>query len=50
MNANVYIIEDYENEPPFGQKKQTQFKPNFQKGQNEQKITCRKIWPQAIEF
>jgi hypothetical protein len=28
MNANVYVIEDYENEPPSGPKKQTQFKPN----------------------
>jgi len=27
MNANVYVIEDYENEPPSGQKKQTQTKP-----------------------
>jgi len=31
MNANLYIIEDYENEPPSGPKKnkpkQTQFKP-----------------------
>jgi len=26
-------------------KKQTQFKPNFFKGQNELKITCRKIRP-----
>ncbi len=32
MSANIYIIEDYENEPPSGSKKtkpkQTQFKPN----------------------
>ena len=34
MNANLYIIEDYENEPSSGPKKQTQFKPNFFKGQN----------------
>ncbi len=34
MNATVYVIEDYENEPPSGPKKQTQFKPNFFKGQN----------------
>ncbi len=26
MNVNVYIIEDYKNEPPSGPKKQTQFK------------------------
>ncbi len=25
-------------------KKQTQFKPNFFKGQNELKIACQKIW------
>ncbi len=33
MNVNLYVIEDYENEPPSGPKKtnpiQTQFKPNF---------------------
>jgi len=49
MNVNVYVIEDYENETTFRPKKtnpkQTQFKPNFFKGQNELKITCRKIWP-----
>ncbi len=28
MSANLYVIEDYENEPPSGPKKQTQFKPN----------------------
>jgi len=27
MNVNLYIIEDYENEPPSGPKKQTQSKP-----------------------
>jgi len=26
--------------PPSGPKKQTQFKPNFFKGQNERKIGC----------
>ena len=49
MNVNVYVIEDYENETTFRPKKtnpkQTQFKPNFFKGQNELKIACRKIWP-----
>ncbi len=34
--------------PPSGPKKQTQFKPNFFKGQNEQKITCQKIWPKFL--
>ncbi len=48
MNVNLYVIEDYENEPPSGPKKQTQFKPNFFKGQNERKIACRKIWPHPL--
>jgi len=54
MNANVYVIEDYEYETAFRPKKtnpkQTQNKPNFFKGQNELKIACRKIWPQPIGF
>ena len=50
MNVNLYVIEDYENETAFRPKKQTQFKPNLFKGQNELKIACRKIWPQAIVF
>ena len=57
MSANVYVIEDYENETAFRPKKtnpiQTQSKPvlsavecaNFFKGQNELNIACRKIWP-----
>ncbi len=31
MSANLYVIEDYENETPSGPKKQTQFKPNFER-------------------
>ncbi len=27
MSANLYVIEDYENEPPSGPKKQTQTNP-----------------------
>ncbi len=27
MNANVYVLKDYENEPPTGPKKQTQSNP-----------------------
>ncbi len=50
MNVNLYVIEDYENEPPSGSKKQTQFKPNFFKGQNELKIACQKIWPHPCEM
>ena len=51
MNANVYIIEDYENETAFRPKKQTQTNPiqtQFPKGQNEQKIACQKIWPKFL--
>ncbi len=29
MNVNLYVIEDYENEPPFGPKKTNPNKPNF---------------------
>ncbi len=45
MNANVYVIEDYENETAFRPKKTNPNKANFFKGQNELKIACRKIWP-----
>ncbi len=45
MNANVYVIEDYENETTFRPKKTNPNKPNFFKGQNELKIACQKIWP-----
>ncbi len=31
MSVNLYVIEDYENEPPSGPKKQTQNKPNFER-------------------
>ena len=34
MSVNLYVMEDYEKEPPSGPKKQTQNKPNFFKGQN----------------
>ncbi len=49
MNVNLYVIEDYENEPPSGSKKTNPIKPNFFKGQNEQKIACQKIWPHPTE-
>jgi len=45
MNANLYVIEDYENETAFRPKKTNPNKPNLvcrrriPKGQNEQKIT-----------
>jgi len=43
MNANLYVIEDYENEPPSGPKKQTQNKPNLVRRRriaNERKRIC----------
>jgi len=49
MNANVYVIEDYENETAFRLKKTNPNKPNFFKGQNELNIACRKIWPQPFQ-
>jgi hypothetical protein len=51
MNANVYVIEDYENETAFRPKKTNPIKPNLVLrrripiGQNELKIACQKIWP-----
>ncbi len=48
MNVNVYVIEDYENEPPSGPKKTNPNKPNFFKGQNELKIAFQKIWPKFL--
>ncbi len=51
MSANVYVIEDYENETAFRPKKTNPNKPNLvrrrriPKGQNELKIACRKIRP-----
>jgi len=46
MNANIYIIEDYENETAFRPKKtnpkQTQFKPNLPDAQNERKFNINK--------
>ena len=45
MNANLYVIEDYENETTFRPKKTNPNKANFFKGQNELKIACRKIRP-----
>ncbi len=37
MNANVYVIEDYDNEPPSGPKKQTQNKANLRKAKINKK-------------
>ena len=38
MNVNLYVIEDYENEPPSGPKKTNPIKANFRK--NECKLLC----------
>jgi hypothetical protein len=48
MNANVYIIEDYENETAFRPKKTKPKQTQSPKGQNEQKIACQKIWPHPL--
>jgi len=45
MNANVYVIEDYENETAFRLQKNKPNQSQFPKGQNERKIACRKIRP-----
>ncbi len=42
MNANVYVIEDYENEPPSGPKKTNPIKPNFKSPQNQQRSGQKK--------
>ena len=42
MNVNLYVIEDYENEPPSGPKKQTQFKPNLQNAKMNLKSLAKK--------
>ncbi len=43
MSANVYIIEDYENETAFRPKKTNPKQIQSPKGQNE-----LKIWPPAL--
>jgi len=37
MSANVYVIEDYENETAFRPKKTNPIQTQFPKGQNEQR-------------
>ncbi len=44
MNVNLYVIEDYENEPPSGSKKTNPNKPNLVRRRriaNELKIACQ---------
>ncbi|MBA7668832.1 hypothetical protein ES703_76949 [subsurface metagenome] len=44
MNVNLYVIEDYENEPPSGSKKTNPNKPNLvprRRIANELKIACQ---------
>ncbi len=43
MNANLYVIEDYENETTFRPQKN---KPNSNPISSKAKIACQKIWPQ----
>ncbi len=38
MNANVYVIEDYENDTALRPKKTNPIQTQFPKGQNELKI------------
>ncbi len=45
MNVNLFVIEDYENEPPSGPKKTNPKQSQSPRGQNELKIACRKIRP-----
>ena len=45
MNANLYVIEDYENETTFRPQKNKPNQSQFPKVQNELKIACQKIWP-----
>ena len=48
MNANVYVIEDYDNVIAYRPKKTNPIKANFFKGQNEQKIAYQKIQPHPM--
>ncbi len=50
MNVNLYVIEDYENETAFRPKKQTQFKPNFFKGQNRLPENLATPYGEARQF
>ena len=50
MNVNAFLQKDYENEPPSGQKKQTQFKPNFFKGQNRLPENLATPYGEARQF
>jgi len=50
MSANLYVIEDYENETTFRPKKTKPIQSQFPKGQNKQKIACRKIRPHPNRF
>jgi len=42
MNVNLYVIEDYENEPPSGSKKTNPNKPNFKCPQTHQRSGKKK--------
>ena len=40
MYVNLYVIEDYDNVTAYRPEKTNPIKPNFFKGQNEQKNEC----------
>jgi len=50
MNVNLYIIEDYENEPPSGPKKTNPNKPKTNPISSKAKIACRKIRPHPLDW
>ncbi len=50
MNVNLYVIEDYKNEPPSGPKKQTQFKPNLQKAKMNINSIITKDYRKKADF
>ena len=47
MNVSSLITKDYRKKDDFTVRIN---KPNFVKGQNEQKIACRKIWPHSLNI
>jgi len=50
MNANVYIIEDYENETVFRPKKTNPIKANFRKSKMNLKSLARKSGQNHIRY
>ncbi len=50
MNVNAFLQKDYENEPPSGPNKQTQFKPNLRKAKMNFALQMRRIWENTEGF